>query len=107
MSTTALISSCENERPSAAPICATSRVGARRSSRANSEAWSVVGMAKGATAPTIPNHRIPVVSRRHQSALDNGFGQFLDKQRHAVGTIDDLVCNLFGQRFATGNVGDH
>src|SRR6476661_3093185 len=31
-----LISSCESERPSAAPIWATSRVGAKRSSRARS-----------------------------------------------------------------------
>src|SRR5262249_2854597 len=32
MAATALICSCENCRPSAAPICATSRTGARRSS---------------------------------------------------------------------------
>src|SRR5215831_15541400 len=48
---TALISSCENERPSAAPICATSRIGASRSSRARSEPCSVVGIASGATGP--------------------------------------------------------
>jgi hypothetical protein len=37
----ALIRSCKNERPSAAPICATSRVGTGRSSPARSEPCSV------------------------------------------------------------------
>jgi hypothetical protein len=44
---TAAISSCENRRPSAAPICATSRTGARRSSRAKSEACKLAGIASG------------------------------------------------------------
>ena len=48
---TALINSCENERPSAAPTWAISRVGASRSSRAKSEAWSDVGIASGVAGP--------------------------------------------------------
>jgi len=34
-----------------APICATSRTADSRSRRAISEAWSVVGMAMGASGP--------------------------------------------------------
>jgi len=48
---TALISSFENCRPRAAPICATSRVGAMRSRRARSEACKVDGIASGTTGP--------------------------------------------------------
>ena len=47
----ALTSSYENERPSAAPIWATSRDGARLSSRASSDACSEVGIASGALGP--------------------------------------------------------
>jgi hypothetical protein len=43
ISATALINSCENDRPRAPPICATSRSGARR--------WRLVGIATGATDP--------------------------------------------------------
>jgi hypothetical protein len=42
------ISSRENWRPKAAPICATSRTGASRSSLANNEACKLAGIAKGA-----------------------------------------------------------
>ena len=40
-----------DERPSAAPIWATSRIGARRSRRARSDACSDVGIATGAMGP--------------------------------------------------------
>jgi hypothetical protein len=62
---TALINSCENERPGAGAICATSRVGASRSSRASSEAWSDVGIASGATGPVVI--ALQYRSRRHSS----------------------------------------
>ena len=52
---TAPINTCENCRPRAAAICATSRVGPRRSNRPRSEACSEVGTASGATeAPMTP-----------------------------------------------------
>ena len=50
-SATAASSSWENSRPIAAPICATSLTGARRSSRAISESCSVAGIASGGSGP--------------------------------------------------------
>jgi hypothetical protein len=44
---TAANSSYENSRPMAAPICATSLIGASRSSRAISEACKLDGIASG------------------------------------------------------------
>jgi hypothetical protein len=41
------------------------------------------------------------------AALHHGLGQFLNEQRNAVGTFDDLVGNLLGQRLAAGYVGDY
>jgi hypothetical protein len=39
-----------------------------------------------------------VIARlRHDAALDYRLGQLLDEQRHAVGTLDDLVGDLFRQ----------
>src|SRR6267378_1005625 len=40
----------ENSRPTAAPVCATSRTDAKRSSRAISESCKLVGMANGGRA---------------------------------------------------------
>jgi len=39
-----------------------------------------------------------------QPALQHALGQFLDKQRHAVGTIDDLDDDVIGQGFAAGGL---
>src|SRR5215469_6112184 len=47
---TACTSAYGNRRPIAAPICATRRTGARRSSRSISESCNVVGIAKGGSA---------------------------------------------------------
>src|SRR5215831_12604431 len=77
---TACSSRYENSRPIAAPICATRRTDARRSSRAISESCSVVGIPTSDTA------------------------QFLDKQRHAVGAINDLSEDLVGQASAAGDL---
>jgi hypothetical protein len=50
-SATAASSAWENSRPSAAPIWATSLIGARRSSRASSESCRVDGSASGGSGP--------------------------------------------------------
>jgi len=41
-----------------------------------------------------------------QAALQHALGQFLDKQRDAVGAIGDLVDNLIGQCLAAGDLLD-
>jgi hypothetical protein len=46
------IDAVERGRPIAAPICATRLTEDRRSSRAISESWSVVGIANGGNAPS-------------------------------------------------------
>ena len=43
---------------------------------------------------------------QRDAALQNAFGQFLDKQRHAVGAIDDLIDDLVGQHLAAGDLRD-
>src|SRR5262245_51759198 len=50
----AAINSCENSRPMAAPISAIFRAGARRSSRAISDACSVVGIERGGNGTVSP-----------------------------------------------------
>ena len=39
-----------------------------------------------------------------QAALQDALGQFLDKQRHAVGALDDLADDVIGQRLAAGDL---
>src|ERR1043165_6214194 len=38
------------------------------------------------------------------SAFENCFGQLLDKQRHAVGALDDLVDDFTAERGITGKL---
>ena len=82
-----MMSWCVNSGSSAAPLCAISRVGANRSSRASNEAWSDVGIASASPDPSC----VAIASLRQDAALDYRLGQLLDEQRHAVGTPDDLV----------------
>jgi hypothetical protein len=49
---------------------------------------------------------IAIAFLAEQAALQYALGQFLDKQRHAVGAVDDLVDYLIGQRFAAGDLLD-
>src|SRR5215469_9254837 len=41
-----------------------------------------------------------------QAALQDALGQFLYKQRHAIGAIGDLGDHLIGQRLAAGDLLD-
>lgn len=43
-------------------------------------------------------------SHGRHAALQHAFGQFLDKQWHAIGAIDDLIDDVIGQRVAAGNL---
>src|SRR5215471_12754107 len=39
-----------------------------------------------------------------QTALQDGLGQFFDKQRNTVGAVGDLLDDLIGQRLAAGDL---
>ena len=78
----------------AAPICSTSRAEPSRSTRAISEACSVVGMASCCAGWS------------SSFAFEHRLGQFLDEQRHAVGALDDLLEQRLRQRLAAGDVLD-
>jgi hypothetical protein len=43
---------------------------------------------------------------KRDTALQDAFGQLLDKKRHAVGAVDDLVDDLVRQRLAAGDLVD-
>jgi hypothetical protein len=101
---TALISSCENCRPRAAAICATSLVGARRIEPRQER---LLERCRDRRRSNRTRCHVPVAGFYEQAALDHGLGQFLDEQRHAIGPIDDLVGDLLGQDLAAGDVRDH
>ena len=45
-------------------------------------------------------------SHNRDTALQHAFGQFLNKQWHAVGAVGDLVDDLVRQRLAAGDLVD-
>jgi hypothetical protein len=51
-----------------------------------------------------PAYRVNVVGFRDNSRLDNGLGQLLNKERRAIGAINNLVDDFLGQRFAAGHM---
>ena len=51
---------------------------------------------------TIEHVPFPLLAQ--QTTFQHAFGQFLDEQRHAVGAIDDLLDDLFGQSLAAGDL---
>ncbi len=42
-----------------------------------------------------------------ESGFEDGLGQLLDKQRHAVGLLDDLIAHLVGKRLAAQHLFHH
>jgi hypothetical protein len=100
MSATALISACENWRPTAAPICATSRTGARRSSRASSEAFSEFGIASAGNGPAAV-YRAPASVSTPLSTT-----ALVSSSMKAVGAGKDLLQHLPGQRLAACHLRD-
>ena len=86
----AVSSSWEKSRPMAAPTCATVlAAGPSRSRRPSSEACKVAGTASGRRWHG-GYRRIAAIG----AGLDHRLGQFLDKERHPVGSLDDLVDNI-------------
>jgi hypothetical protein len=53
-----------------------------------------------------PAYRVNVVGFRDNSRLDNGLGQLLNKERRAIGAINNLVDDFLGQRFAASHMAD-
>jgi hypothetical protein len=51
-----------------------------------------------------PIEHVAVHVLAQQTALQDALGQFLDKQRHPIGAIDDLRDDLVGQRLAAGDL---
>ena len=85
-----------------APIWATSRIGASRSSRAISESRKRGGNGERRQR-AVENVTIARVTQ--QLRLQHRLGQLLDEQRHAVGVSQDLLEHLLGQRLAAGELG--
>ena len=85
--TTAASRACENSRPIAAPICATSFAGPSRSSRAISEACRLAGTASAGDGTAAAVRR----ASPSLSASKHRFGHFLHEQRNAVGALDDVL----------------
>ena len=54
-----------------------------------------------------PRHGVMVACFADDTALHHGLGQLLDKQRHAIGAINDLIRKFLGQRLAAGHARDH
>ena len=87
----------------AAPIWATSRTGASRSSRAVGE---VVQGGRDRQRRQRAVERVMPVLLAQQAAFDNGLGQLLEEQWHAVGAGEDLPEDLGRQRLAAGGALD-
>ena len=66
-----------------------------RSSRASSEACRLAGIVASRHQP---RRGIAAAGIGQHPALDDRLGQFLDKQRHPVGAVDDLRGDLLGSR---------
>src|SRR5215472_6142200 len=79
---TAAISSQLNSRPIAAPICAISLTGVKRSSRAISESRKVSGIA---SVPSLPGIFPAIAGIPNFRGLEDRLRQLLHEQRHAVG----------------------
>ena len=47
---------------------------------------------------------VAIVLLAQQTSLQDALGQFLDKQRHAVGAVGNLEDDLVGQRLAAGDL---
>src|SRR6516162_7312489 len=47
---------------------------------------------------------VAIILLAQQTSLQDALGQFLDKQRHAVGALGDLEDDLVGQRLAAGDL---
>jgi len=54
-----------------------------------------------------PGQLVAVAGFHEDSTFDDRLGQLFDEQRYAIGTLDDLVGNLLGQRLAAGQVRDY
>ena len=83
---------CANSRPITAPICATCFAAGSRSSRAVSEACSVIGTSRVAALPI-----------RMLGILHHNLGQLLDEQRDAIGLRDNPLEQRAGQHRLDGN----
>jgi hypothetical protein len=53
-----------------------------------------------------PIEHVAIRFLTQQTALQDALGQFLDKQRHTVGALDDLGDHLIGQCLAAGELLD-
>jgi hypothetical protein len=47
-----------------------------------------------------PGGGVVIAGIHQQAALKHGLGQFLDKQRHAIRTGEDLLLHIARQRFS-------
>ena len=91
-SATASRSACGKSRPSTAPICAISRAGPSRSSRAASDCWRVGGIV-GAPPSTL--------------RLQEEARHLFDEQRHAAAALAHPFNHLLRQRMTRGQLADH
>ena len=103
MRATAASRACENSRPIAAPICATSLAGPSRSSRAISEACRLAGTASvgDGTAAAVCARRTLALRLQHR------LRHFLDEQRNAVGALDDVLPDVRRQHLVADDAFDH
>ena len=101
--TTAASRACENSRPIAAPICATSFAGPSRSSRAISEACKLAGTASAGEgiAATVRCDLAFAFGLQHR------LGHLLDEQGNAVSALDNVLANIRRQRLVADNAVDH
>ena len=65
---------------------------------ATSPEWRRAAMAHPGASPA---------ARDEQAPLEHRLGQFLDKERHPIGAVDDLAGKLLGEGLAAGDTRDH
>ena len=94
--TTLATSACENSRPIAAPICATSFAGPRRSRRAIREACKLGGTVRAGMEP--PQQCAPT---RFRFQFQHRLRHFLHKQRDTISVRDDVLANAWRKQLVT------
>jgi hypothetical protein len=87
------ISAWENSRPIAASICATSLADPSRSSRAIRDACRLAGTASAEDGTSAARCSCALALR-----LQHGLRHFLDEQRNAVSTLQDVLADVGWER---------
>jgi hypothetical protein len=80
-----------------APICASTFIDPRRSSRDVSESCSVFGSA---TFGKCALERVFAGPFRQEIAVEQRLGQLLQKERHAIAALEDLLREFARERLA-------